>query len=368
MKVSIVFLIFFFSGIIFVGVVNDILAYDLDYDGPYTSLADVHRFGGGLSNDRLHVSMFASAASSIFGINGSYTLELDVDSAPGPTFQWEALLKRRQHDKFSKAELDVYGRVDGEFYDSVRVLRQFEEYPCLAMANAWGERTGQKHYSASSLEIVYEMPPPADILVIPYTYTATLAPAAGYDYFATAGDIHEAILTTNPPYYYVMWYVKTPGDTSERGTLVETHSGDTIQAEARFHYTFPSGVAGEYTITAVVREGEDVSSRELSYNVSVTLPTGIYPTNTVAAGASPGKPYELKVITDESFYWINWYVKRADETGLGTWVESDSGSSSNEATMSHTYNAIGDYIITAVIWRISDNSRYEETYNLRCDS
>lgn len=118
MKLSNVLLIFFFSGIIFVGVVTDVLAYSVTTNLPYSVVVDGHRYGG--VNDRLHVNLFASAESNIFGVNGEYELQHLVGGQGG--IGGGIIKKRRQTDKFSAAELDVDGLIDGEFYDYISTL------------------------------------------------------------------------------------------------------------------------------------------------------------------------------------------------------------------------------------------------------
>lgn len=257
----------------------------------------------------------------------------------------------------------MYGLIDGEFYDYVSDLRQFEESPCMATSDAWGLGTNFA-YSTSAMDFVLEMPPDN---CQHQTYTATLVPAAGYDYFATAGDIHEAILTTNKPYYSVTWYVKAPDDTSEKGTLVETDSGDTIQTEAWLNYTFPVGVAGEYTITAIVSWGLRVYTIELSYDVSVTLPQAGISAVDPDATPAPGDTYEVSLVTEVPYYYVDWYVKTPwDTSERGIHEEYDPGDGTlTEATFSYAFPSgvmhTGDFIITAVfyLWS-SDPNEYEE--------
>ena len=124
---------------------------------------------------------------------------------------------------------------------------------------------------------------------------------------------------------------------------------------------------GDFTITAVVMRWSDMSEYEITGTVTVQL-LGIYPTNTVALGASPGSEFELNVITDDQYYWIDWYVKRQGEIGRGNLVDSNPGGTTNLGTMRHTYNEIGTYVITAVITRGTDMTEYEQTYTLICDS
>lgn len=124
---------------------------------------------------------------------------------------------------------------------------------------------------------------------------------------------------------------------------------------------------GDFKITAVVMRWSDMSEYEITGTVTVQN-LGIYPTDTVALGASPGSEFELNVITDDHYYWIDWYVKRQGETGRGIKVGSSEGGTTNLGSMRHTYNEIGTYVITAVICRGTDMSSYEQTYTLLCDS
>ena len=89
-------------------------------------------------------------------------------------------------------------------------------------------------------------------------------------YTASAGDNHTANFTAPSPYTSVKWYVKSPTDTSERGTLVETDTGDGSTTTASLSYTFASTAsAGAYIITAYVTTSSGVY--EVSY--TVTIPT-----------------------------------------------------------------------------------------------
>ncbi len=263
------------------------------------------------------------------------------------------------------------GLIDGHFYEKLEKELRWKENGFRARSTVGGYRTDGTYCQAYTKDQVEEMPSapdPKDIDVI--TYTATLAPAAGSDYFATADDTHEAVLTTNPPYYYVMWYVKAPSDTSEKGTLVETDSGNTRLTEASLSYTFPTGVAGEYTITAVVHEGADVSTRELSYNVSVTLPPGLYRTTPYSFSLyGLGETLDFLVIADSPYNEVNWYLKKSGETGLGRWLYANSGTEI-KGTFSYTFSSENgiepytDYILTARVERNSDNTNYNLTYEV----
>ncbi len=102
--------------------------------------------------------------------------------------------------------------------------------------------------------------------------TRNLSPSDS-SYTAEAGDSHTANFSTSSPYSSVYWYVKSPSDTSYYGTDVDTDYGDGSSTKtAQLSYSFPSGVSGDYKITAYVYPASgDVY--EDSYTVSVSLPT-----------------------------------------------------------------------------------------------
>lgn len=92
-------------------------------------------------------------------------------------------------------------------------------------------------------------------------------------YTASAGDSHTSNFTAPSPYTSVKWYVKPPSDTSNRGTLVETDTGDGSLTTASLSYTFAStAVAGAYVITAYVTTS--TGTYEVSYTVTLSTVPG----------------------------------------------------------------------------------------------
>ncbi len=82
----------------------------------------------------------------------------------------------------------------------------------------------------------------------------------------------------------------------------------------------------------------------------------------------PGEAHEYRLVTEAPYYYVNWYVKAPWETSeRGSYIGSDSGDgTTTESTFSYTFPSgamhTGDFLITAVIYRWSDMSEYEETY------
>ncbi len=248
MKLYRVFLLFFFSGILFVGVVSDTSA-DFERDGPYEAVADAYRFGG--NENRLHVSLYARASSTVWGKNGYLEIELEV------------------HNKWFYRRIRT--SVDGyAFYWASNNL-QFEENSADASAYASGLRTNGTSCSAYAYDDVLVMPDP-DPPPPTYPEPAGISPVDPDD-TPSPGETHEYRLVTHEAYSSVDWYVKAPWDTSERGSHIETDSGDSTSFEATFSYTFPSGAmhTGGFLITAVITRLADLSQYEETYTATVSL-------------------------------------------------------------------------------------------------
>ncbi len=108
----------------------------------------------------------------------------------------------------------------------------------------------------------------------PTTPTVTLVSSDGI-YTATAGDSHTANLSASEALYSATWYIAGPGETG-RGTHIESDGGDGTATTASLTYTFPSGVSGDYTITALAYKMSDMSLMgEVSYTVTVSLPVSV---------------------------------------------------------------------------------------------
>ncbi len=142
-------------------------------------------------------------------------------------------------------------------------------------------------------------------------------------YTATAGTGHEANLTLSAAPSYVFWYVQTPGE-SDFGDeeLIDT-SGN---LSSSFSYSFPNGASGDYVIRAsgtIVSTGEGF---DVSYTVSVSLPSSTTTTpttptfspvvsgiaasysagNTLTATVNTGAPcYGVYLYINNQYYWFN---------------------------------------------------------------
>ena len=84
----------------------------------------------------------------------------------------------------------------------------------------------------------------------------------------------------------------------------------------------------------------------------------------------PGDNATFNLVTRAPYYWVDWSVKAPWETSeRGTYVEGISGDgTAAETSLSYTFPSgamhTGDFLITAVIYRWSDMSSYEETYTV----
>ena len=105
-----------------------------------------------------------------------------------------------------------------------------------------------------------------------------------------------------------------------------------------------------------------------SYTVTVSLPQLGMSAVAPDATPAPGNTYEVRLVTEVPYYYVDWYVKAPwDTSERGTHEEYDPGDGTlTEATFSYTFPSgvmnTGDFIITAVyyLWS-SDPNEYEET-------
>ena len=100
------------------------------------------------------------------------------------------------------------------------------------------------------------------------------------------------------------------------------------------------------------------------------LAPGIYRVDSSQV-TQPGDSATLNLVTSEPYYDVSWYVKAPWETSeRGTFMENVSGDGMSTSTsFSYTFPSgsmhTGDFLITAVIYRWSDMSKYgEETYTV----
>ena len=210
--------------------------------------------------------------------------------------------------------------------------------------------------------------------------TPGLSPSDGL-YAAQPGDVHEAQLVTAVPYQSVHWSVN--------GTNVETDSGDGLTNEASLTYTFPSGVSGDYVISAYIYTGDN-TIQTYSYTVSVSASASTSPSpTTVTVSASPGlsplagsstvsrgNSHTAKLVTKAGGYsYVYFYLLPPGDSrhygdSLGDAVRPST--SGVETELNFTVNfasdvTTGDYKLTAYIYphaTASDQTCYEYSYTI----
>ena len=196
--------------------------------------------------------------------------------------------------------------------------------------------------------------------------TRTLTPASGSYTYATVGSTHEASLTSSIDYDSVVWQVGPPNHIGSTYPTVETDIGDGTLTDASLSYTFPTDVPGTYTIIAIVSYS-DLSARQLSYDVTVTLSPGLRPINGSSYYANGGDTYEMGLVTDAPYSEVRWSVKPPGDTSIdGIRVETDyTTDTTTEAEFSYTMPTgnSGSYRITAHVFR-SDGTDYKVTYDV----
>ncbi len=234
----------------------------------------------------------------------------------------------------------------------------------------------------------------------PPPYTIYLADS---DQTPSPGDSVTLNLVTDSAYYSIDWYVKSPSETSERGTYQQYDYGDGTSTEASLSYTFPSGSmhTGDYLITAVIYRYSNMSSYEETYTVNVsdssssttsaptdntpdcsyctdgcsscqtsttdsddddtddtstTQSSGVYPTNG-SYTASAGDTHNATGVTSTPYTYVAWSVN-------GFLWETDSGDgTATEASFSYTFpnDASGDYVISV---EVQTGTYYTDSYTV----
>ena len=174
-------------------------------------------------------------------------------------------------------------------------------YPATSFHNLHSWEYRLLGSGVSSQENPQWTPRPALTLCLPPSNTpgttASLSPSND-TYTASAGGTHTSNFTSSSPYTSVAWYVKSPTDTSTRGTEVETDTGDGSATTASLDYTFAAdAVAGVYVITAYVTTSSGVY--EVSY--TVTLST------------VPGAPaIESVTLAGDTEVLVSWHAPTSD--------------------------------------------------------
>lgn len=263
MKLYNFLLLFIFScAILFVSAICDISAA-VDHAGPYTAEAIGERVDG-FNNNRLNVRLVGRVRSDVRSMNGTFEIKLSRELPSG----WNQI-------GYLDHMITNNGPIDGHFFEKVEKRLPREEYACSVDVTVSGQSTNGTYYSAYADVYVGPMPPPPP----PQEATDSPPPPTGISPVdpsdtPSPGETHEYRLITEVPFYFVNWYVKTPWDTSERGTLEEYDPGDGTINESTFSYTFPSGVmhTGDFLITAVYYLwSSDSSEHEETYTVTVSL-------------------------------------------------------------------------------------------------
>lgn len=266
MKLTSVFLLFFFSCVVFyVGAVSTISAeqdHDADVEGPYAAEAHAYRKGG----LKKHVELHAKATSTERGRNGHfYLFHYEVSGGV-----WTEL-DRKNH------RMTHGGPIDGSFHEELDKLYKNQPLRCDVTSDVRGiDRSYGNRCTAYAKASVGPMPPilpdpPPSIPDDDCQCDEVGLYSVNGSYTAAPGDSHEACVTTDAPYSEIYWYVAAPGETGF-GTSYEIDTGDGTTTKARFSYTFPSGAmhTGTYKITAYIYRS-DLSVYWEDYTVEVSV-------------------------------------------------------------------------------------------------
>lgn len=113
--------------------------------------------------------------------------------------------------------------------------------------------------------------------------------------------------------------------------------------------------------------GDGTDGNGDSDGAGATNTPGLYRTNDYGSNlAVVDETCELQLIASENYYYIHWYVKGPGEVGIGTemQISGDGYGGETEASFSTVLSSIGDYVITARVYRYSDYTYYDESYTI----
>lgn len=191
-------------------------------------------------------------------------------------------------------------------------------------------------------------------------------------YTAEAGTGHEANFSTTQAYSYVYWYVRSPSETG-LGTGVDTDYGDSSSTTtAQLSYSFPSGVSGDYVITAYVYDGDGTTVYETSYTVTVSLPgssttpttkpsstkpppsVSISPHGSYTSTTQINTGYGLVMTASEAISQVKWYYTPpgGSESRWDTQNFYDSTTTSSTCNI-WFYDGTGEYEVRAEVTLLS---------------
>ncbi len=126
----------------------------------------------------------------------------------------------------------------------------------------------------------------------------------------------------------------------------------------------PGGRCFNGKVAGNVKHSDDVSDQNSYETVSPPKSASLSGSSSASAGGS----VTIGLSTTTAFSSVYWYVAGPGESGLGSHIETDTGSSSS-TTESFTYTFAsdateGDWTITAYIYNYSDSSTYETSYTV----
>ena len=198
-------------------------------------------------------------------------------------------------------------------------------------------------------------------------------------YTATAGDSHTANLSVPSGWTSIYWYLKSPSE-SGVGTSQSSVSDSTGNSTtASYTYSFPSGVSGDYVLTAYTTLS-DYTIVQPSYTVSVSLPSSSNapasapsaPASTASGTLKAASGYSLtitqydavylKLTTTVPFSAIKWYL-------VPSWssIESYKGTQNFSPAVSETsYSTIVDTVFGEYTLRADITPTTGNTFSVSC--
>ena len=213
--------------------------------------------------------------------------------------------------------------------------------------------------------------------------TGTQVDTSGYvesDYYVKKSDTD---IFSDGYWQIDIWYTKDPKNNVKTEFIGEAYYS--IVGGKKFWFKKPKEVKG--TSTSLICNNSNVSDdvfneylasteadfpRDDAYYPSTDEEYGIFHITPDPFFWGLGETHSFVVITDSPYFEVNWYLKKKNSYDeLGRWLSANSGGSDKtEGELLYTFSSENkiepytDYILIARIERLSDNTIYDETFEI----
>ncbi len=182
-------------------------------------------------------------------------------------------------------------------------------------------------------------------------------------YTAEAGDSHTASLSVPLGWTSIYWYLKSPSESGLGTSQSSVSDSPGNSTTASYTYSFPSGVSGDYVLTAYTTLSDNTVVQP-SYTVSVSLPVPIVfiPSLSLRYNSSTSV-VSMTATANQPIYGADLYVRSPGDTSnkYGTkirWTFGNSNRTTYVLPVSYTFPstaASGSYQFTLRVYPFNDS-------------